>query len=672
MAGDAPTPEARAAATVVAAAGLIELARADEAAELIQVTLAGDEMLPVDHAWLTVQHARACLELGRVEESNVSAARALVAGRERADDLTAAAIAGAAGALMFSGAGWNTGELEQVLANLDNTVGWWRSQRQSAGATAVVEREFDDWTRDRKVTFRAENVANNRLFTAALLASLVGDHGAWRKVTALNTKQALLSVTRFSDPDMVLGLLNDLRLSGDHKSLGEAVRRLVSDGPASAVARCAEEIDFANWTQTTSRTHLTLLEDGGDVLEAETSSAAVAWLLTTLKEPEAFETRTRPSYMVPYELVKVLAGVTTGVCVADGRAIVDHFLAEPALVDELLSRAWLKVLRAVPAEVWGPELVDAVVRRTEQDREELHFAALGVAEAHGDLTARERLVERIRQGSDEALAALGDLHSLPPEVAAVKIEREDSLVAQIVADAVVGVSARYMYNSGLILALLNLAHPDSARWDGIYGLLGEPVVSQKDKNAVCSVLAQHVHELPHDVRSRLRTTAESMIDHPVRLLDRVRHSRDRVGPAAVLAANTGVGEQDGARLLGRALAGEPDDRGWVPLLTLALPVHVAVGVLTVLAHDEVPQVRVAAASCVAKLVLDGHGDEHLWATLRACAQDPGVWVRLVVAEGLNRANPEDQTIADIREALMTDRSARVRAAAKAIGARTPS
>lgn len=663
---EAPTPEAR------AAAGLIELARADEAAELIQVTLADDEMWPVDHAWLTVQHARACLEIGRVEDANASAASAYVAGRERPDDLTAAAIAGAAGALMFNRDSWTTGELGQVLANLDNTVGWWRSQRQSAGATAVVEREFDDWTRDRRITFKAEDEANNRLFTAALLASLLGDHGAWKKLASLNAKQALLSVTRFSDPGKVRGLLNDLRLSGDHKALGKAVRRLVDDGPSSAVTACAAEIDFAHWTRTTSHAHLTLLNDGGDVLDAETSRAAVEWLLTTLRAPEEFVTRVRPHYSLPDELVKVLAGVTTGACVADGRTIVDRFLAEPVFADELLSRAWLRVLYAVPADVWEPALVDGVVRRTARDRKELRLAALGLAVAQGDATATEQLLELIRQGSEGALVALGDFGLLSPEVAAVTTELVGSHVAQIVANARQGVRAHYVHKSGPILAILNLEHPDSAHWDPVYDLLDESAVSPKDKNSVCTVLARRVHELPNDVRSRLRSIAESMIDHPVRPTDDIQHARERVGPAAVLAANTGGGNQDGARLLDRALAGGPDDRAWVPLLTLALPVHVAAGVLAVLAHDESPWIRLAAASCVVKLVLDGHGNEHLEATLCACAQDPGVSVRLAVAEGLNRADPEDQTIADIRQTLMIDLSAGVRAAAKAIGARMSS
>jgi hypothetical protein len=65
-AADAPDPAARAAATVAAASGLLEEGRADEALALLETALGHDDAGPVDRAWLKTQHARACVEVGRI------------------------------------------------------------------------------------------------------------------------------------------------------------------------------------------------------------------------------------------------------------------------------------------------------------------------------------------------------------------------------------------------------------------------------------------------------------------------------------------------------------------------------------------------------------------------------------------------------------------------------
>jgi len=43
------------------------------AVELLEAALARDESEPVDHAWLTLQHARMCAEVGRLDEARTAA-----------------------------------------------------------------------------------------------------------------------------------------------------------------------------------------------------------------------------------------------------------------------------------------------------------------------------------------------------------------------------------------------------------------------------------------------------------------------------------------------------------------------------------------------------------------------------------------------------------------------
>jgi len=108
---DAPDPAARTAATVVAAAGLIEDGRPDDALPLLTAMMAHDAAEPVDHAWLTVQHARACVGVGRIDDVQTAMINVQPIRLTHPGDVTATAIAGAASQLLFS-----------ASANPDETV----------------------------------------------------------------------------------------------------------------------------------------------------------------------------------------------------------------------------------------------------------------------------------------------------------------------------------------------------------------------------------------------------------------------------------------------------------------------------------------------------------------------------------------------------------------------
>jgi hypothetical protein len=98
---DADRPSHRAASTVAAAAALIEVGMVEEALPLLKRELARDEAGPVDHAWLQVQHARACAEVGRVDEARAAAVRAQQVRLTHPDDVTAMAVGGVAAVLLF-------------------------------------------------------------------------------------------------------------------------------------------------------------------------------------------------------------------------------------------------------------------------------------------------------------------------------------------------------------------------------------------------------------------------------------------------------------------------------------------------------------------------------------------------------------------------------------------
>jgi hypothetical protein len=660
---DAPNPPARAAATVVAAAALLEQARPDEAIVLLRATLDRDDNTSVDHAWLLLQHARACLEVGRIDEARSGALQVQQVRQSHAGDVTATAIAGSAALLLFTASDWDSKDVQEAVTGLDTTAVWWRSQRVASGSNAVIEREFTTWTRREVVVIAAEDTANNRLFTAALLASHLGDHSGWCTLDSLNAKQALLRVGRASEPDQVRELLAALRATGDDKSLDLAVQRLVADGPAAAVTAAAAEIDLTHWTHTTDRTNLTLLRRGGDVLDEITASTAVAWLLAALVDPATFLTRTRPTSDFRLQFVETLAGVVPAAPPGDRPAVLEFVLALEAQQDQVVATSWARVVQALPAGIWTRHLASRATRAAGAHHNALRLALLAAAAPADDGAQRQLLSEIRDDNSLAALAAFGNVSGLPEDVVCALVAVVESLITRKINEATRGAYGFGSHDAGRTLAVLNLAYPDLARWEPIYALLEEPLVAGRDKGGACAVLARRADQLGLDVQARLAEIASAAVNHPPTPVDQLYGRPGVLGPAAELAASLGSDVEATQILLARQLTGDTDQRAWASRLALHLAPSVAAGVLTPLAQDPEPTIRATAASCLAVLIADDTGDTLAAAALRQCVKDPGTLVPRRIAETLTSQPAQTITAGDILQQLASHRSASVRAAA---------
>ncbi|GAA1337412.1 DUF4365 domain-containing protein [Saccharothrix algeriensis] len=659
----ADTPFTRAAATAAAAAALLERAQPDQALELLDAALARDDSLPVDHAWLTVQHARACMEIGRIDQAREDAVHVQRVRLGNGEDVTATAIAGVATQMLFNLADWGTRDVQEVITGSDTISVWWRYQRIAAGATSVIDREFTTWSRRSALVFGAEDVANNRLFTASLMASHTGDHAAWRRLHSLNTKQALLRVGRTTDPEQARILLDALRVDGDHKALDIAVKRLVSDGPAPAVTAAATEIDFAHWTRTTAPANLTLLQRGGDVLDSPTASATVGWLLATLHAPQEFLERTTPTFRPGHRLIDTLAAVVPAAAPAEQLTVIDTVLTMPPQPDQLTATSWARVVHALPENMWTPALAAHATTTAASHHDVLRLALLAVA-APVDETARQQLLTEIRdEHSLDALAALRDVTALPDDVVADLISMLEPRIHGLIDGALHGSYSTYIHDFGRALAVLNTTHPEVARWEPLYALLSEPQVTADDKTGACIVLARRADHVPQEVRERLVDIVTVMLDHPIAPIDRIENHPGVLGPAAELATALGHHLATPHDLVTKLLAGRPEQRAWSASTAAHLPTSAAVGVLTVLAQDLHPTVRASAAAMLARLVATGTQDTLAISALQNCLVDTGTLVPLAIADTLaNTPNPSD-AVTDIRQTLTTHRSARVRATA---------
>jgi tetratricopeptide (TPR) repeat protein len=656
---DSPDPASRAAATVAAASALIERGQVDEAVMLIEAALARDDSEPVDHAWLTLQHARACADIGRLDEARADAVKVQSIRLSAPDDLTATAIAGVAAVLLFNTSAWGESELADRIAGADTAVAWWRNQTTSHALAALADRTFKSWARDSAVTFGASDPVNDQLVAAAQMASYVGDNGDWRRLSALLGRDELMRLERDSDADQAHGGLRTLRLAGDESAIKLAVRRFAQDGPAAAVPPAAAEVRLDASTRTTARADLALLQCGGDLLDYATADQAVGWLVATLRDPRAFATRTRPSYPLDVELVDTLAAVVRAAGPSARSAVRDHLVNLPVQKNQLPATSWARVADALPDETWTTDAATRLAQGADAHHAVLRTALLGVA-ARFDAAANARLVDEACGGSLLALGGLGDLRDLSPGVARKVSEAMAERVERVIRDAQPGHTEIGVQHVGHALALINVWYPVDADWDVLLAMLSNENVAANHKLGAIGVLGAFVDRIPLEIRGRVGAVAVAGCDRPI---VSVPFSRDLdvACASADLAAALGVLDTHatGARLLS-LLAGGADERQWAARLARRLGRTEDTGVLLALAQDRDPGVRAAAGAGLAFLVAAEQGGGAAADGLWRCVRDSGTRVPAAVADWLAHAPDRGEVAQDALARLCTHASAYVR------------
>lgn len=659
---DAPNASSRAAVTAVAAAGLLDMARPHEALALLDEVLDRDDNSPVDHAWLTSQRARACWEVGRVDDAKLNAIEVQEVRGTHAHDLTATAIAGSAALVVFSLSNWGLDDVKKVIVGSDTPAVWWRAQRVATGSIAAIEREFRVRVRRRVIwAVESEDTANNRLFTAALLASHLGDHREWGTMTSLNAKQALLKTGRRTDPDVVSRLLTEIRLAGDDKAMDLAVRELVANGPAAAVSLAADGIDLARCTRTTCGPTLTLLRRGGDVLDETTASDAAQWLLTTLADPSSFIEGTRPQFLVVSRLVDTLAGILSAARDIDRRAAAELVVDLDAQEDQVAAISFARLVRALGSSVWTADLSARAADVASKHHDDLRLALLSVAAPHHD-NVRQQLKAEAGDGSISALDAVGDLRDLPADVVVSLVEKLAAQIESQIEEAHQNRYSHWGHDAGRILAMLNVHHRDSARWELLLTWLEDRRVPLQAKLGACDVLGRLVAQLDPGIRERVGEIASAIVNYPDTFVDMLGERMPGGRGAAAELAAAATGDQTLTRsLVNRLLAGDADLRSWACHVAVRLDPPVAAAVLASLTHDSDPEVRATAARCLVQIMAAGSADTLALEALRQAIADPGTLVVRHIARALINSPRTDVTV-DLRGELASHRSAAVRAA----------
>jgi len=663
---DAPNPASRAAACVVTACALMDAEGHAEAVALLFEQ--PDDASPVDSAWIQTQRTRVRAEIGDVAAARQDAAAALRALVGDPDDVTASAVGAAAAQLLFQTAPWGDRQLEGLITANDTAVSWWRTQMLSSALTAAADRSFRQWADEQATRIDFEDTVNNRLAAAVVSAHLTGEQGAWRTIGSLLARNTLIAQHAGGDISGQTQALDELRRSGDEKSLELAARRLWAVGPLGPLTEAARRIQPGAWTHTTARANLILWQEAGDVMDEATATGAARYCLGVLTDTSGFVARTTPSFHVAHYTLKALAGVVPAADGALHRDLAAFLVGLPPVTDELTVQGLAHVVPGLRAAALAAE--DRAAWRQaaiSQPNQRVAAEMLGLL-AHDDETARALLLARIAEGDNNALAALvgiGEVRRLTIEIVGRLTTEDAQELDAIIAQAQSGVFAvSRTRDPASRLAFLGSHFPDVALWEALLRYLGDNRILSGHKRMACLALAENADRLPEPVRAALRNLLPELKEtvpagNPL--------GEPLLGGAAVILAS-GVGSLDDQTLtsgLAALLTGSRQERRDAATLIGRLGRRELTAVLVTLLSDLCPDVRAEAAGTLAMRVAspDTGIDPLAIAGLQRALADPGGLVPLAIADGVAATKTPGDQACELITPLLGHPSARVREAA---------
>ncbi|MYV40192.1 DUF4365 domain-containing protein [Streptomyces sp. SID1328] len=676
-----------AASVVTGAAFLTATERLEEAEALLEA--AGEDLLPIDQAWVLIHRAIVMSEQGDLDTSRRLAAEAQRSVALDLDDVTATAIGASAADFLFRTSGLEAKDLGATMTAVDTAASWWRSQTVAWALEEHEEKAFRAWGECEDPGTWPSEEAQNRLLSAWLSASLAGTRGpaaaalaqharheviqheaAWRNDAAVE-----LSV-QHSQPGQVptgphaRGLedtLDELRRYGCTKTLQIAVQRLWAAGPASPVQAAVQRSVTAPWTHTNAPTKLALLRHAGDLLPPELADQAGRHCLALLADPAPFAQRVRPTFSIDHYAHRALWRVLPAATDAFHAEAADMLLrilpdrpGEPAETD-LINLATL--LRPSAVAAFSDHLRAAA---TGHSNPSMSAALLGVLIASGDSTAEAELLRRTEAGDIDAIGEVRSPADLSPSAGQRVIDLAETHCQQQLDDAHQNSWGLGGWDWARLLALCNFFFPEHARWDSVIDIVLDPQVAQEHKAGAVRALTTRADQLPAPAATRLRAGFETG-------LPRIRGVAGLIGEAgdlteAAFALGLALGAIDSTTALHRILTwlrGSASQRRSAAHLVTALSHHtddpVIQGTLVALTGDPQYQVRAAAAFSLTR-GLQENPTPAVEAAIATAAHEPGCRVPLAIAHALDHLSALE-THRTLRNALRQHMSALVRSAA---------
>lgn len=654
------TPDERAAATVVVATLLFESDRSARAIAILEVTLARDDATPVDHAWLTMHHARALADAGQPDRARTEAIGVQALRRTHPHDPTALSIASAGTNLVFDLTDWGAQDLGETITNRDTHASWWRTQEIASGLQYTADESFARWASRRGRILSVSERPRNHLRAASLIAGLSADHNTWRHSYAQLAKR---TATVSTDSDALAAALSALRIAGDVDAIKLAVPHILDVGPTSAVKDTADAVDLSRSTRTTLDANLELLINAADVLSEEAADKCINWAVNMIPNPVENSRSIITTYHSILRLHDMIAAVIPA---ASNRAIENVFsmiLAPPETDDETKTRELAKILRSIPESAWTTEYLDALATRSANTPDNFEFieAATEILAAH-DTHRRSELTLEIADGSLSALRAYGDVRDLPASTVSSLTGILEERIDKQISDLAQGRGRISGTSAADTLILINACHPGQARWTAILELLQHySVFTQQLKDPLQSLRRLSAH-IPADVVDALTPLLRTLMKNakPDHML--FGSTDIRSDAAAALGALNPQALED--HDLWSLMAGDPNQRASAALVVSQRDPDTAIHALAVMAHDTDSWVRAVVANCLTQWTVSGESTTSVNALLTEILDsDAGTLVARMVAVAL-RETPGNIATNQLAQRLTSSPSATVRAAAQ--------
>lgn len=650
------TPAEHAAATVLSCTFHFENNDPDTALQILMDALEQDDFSPVDHAWLEAQRARALLEVGRHEAAFDLAMTTQRIHREAPSDVTAAAIAGACALTSFRATGWMKGDIASVIQRRDNPAAWWRTQVLSQGLSAHLSEEFRTWSDDASIRIGHSDPAQRQLLSAALLASCAGDQDGWRHATGALGQHLLTAVDAEDNAEEVAGRLTLIRLSGDSAATGRATRHVIRSGPTMAARLAASDVDLSRSTRTTALADIELLTAAGDVLEPEHADRICLWALATLRDPQSYSERARPTFIVVYKLIDLLKSMVWTLSEDTLHNVIDYFLGLEPVTDDGTAQTLARLVHAIPESAWTERHRQRAGERSKADAAHLRQAYLRVA-APAVPESQEEIYESARAGELIALDAIDDVRTLPADAVDALIDRLSGVIDTLVDNAAKGMHSVGGLDPGHALSLLNFWHPANARWDRIELLLSAPNVLSRDCSGSLKILAIYGSQISAEAKKQLAGHVSTLRDR-MPTQDFFDKDEDIRGVAAeAFAALTD--DSSRSEVVRELLSGDAAHRASCAHIVERFGDESETELLLALAGDASEKVRDAALSGLSKLVATGRASHGVETALSKVLTSAGNQSASVVVARLT-VRPQDTAVTGLLAIAAEHPSARIR------------
>lgn len=621
------SPRLRAAATALWLAFLIErgeAAAAEHLASAIDLATFDD---PVDQAWLTAHHARALLEVGRVDRALSLALEASAAGVLFPEDPTAVAIRAGALSLVFE-CDWTHDQGAQLVRSNDTAPAWWRGEQRGWALSAVVHDRFSNWAIPNADPRGKEQGAWRRLRSLALSTGAAADHRAWIAATThLASFSATLKERALSSEDFA-EILHDFRVAGALPELKLALQKLVDSGPLEAVAAAAHDIHLMKSSRTSFRCDVHLVRAAADLLDAAAAVRHASAALSLLQQAPLQDGH--PVHQGgTRELVGMLEALWPEMEPATRATVMAYMTRMAPVTHQRDAEQWASLVAEARTEEWLPEHLDEIhcrVELPESDQERDHPTLLSAWEwilaQQGDHARYAALQSAVSDGSMGALVTIGQLKDLTPEAAAGAIGHlRDSIQERIDAARNHGPIQLGGHDPALALIRLNGVFPELADWQPIRSLLAGPAAPEHLTQSLAEIAA-HPQVAPENERTAWVPLLQQLVAHPQPRRMAIFGSPD-VSPAARRALFALVDPLEDRLVLAERLASGDDG-----LVSVARaigshgnPEHCSV--LACLSVDERHQVRGEAAAACVRWILRGGAPDACRAILERLLASPG-------------------------------------------------